>query len=68
MLSIYLIETYAYRASKDLASENKEIQCNNIITQYQRRLILMMSSGPEIPDFLHRILIIEGFGFIHYLV
>ena len=43
MLSIYLIETYAYRASKDLASENKEIQCNDIITQYQRRLILMMS-------------------------
>ena len=29
--SIELIETYAYRTSKDLLSEKKEIKCNNII-------------------------------------
>ena len=34
--SIDLIETYAYRTSKDLISEKKEIKCNNIITLYKR--------------------------------
>ena len=40
--SIDLVETYAYRTSKDLISEKKEIKCNNIITLYKRWLILMM--------------------------
>ena len=40
--SIDLIETYAYRTSKDLISEKKKIKCNNIITLYKRWLILMM--------------------------
>ena len=30
MQSIYLIETYAYGASRDLVSEKEEIKCNNI--------------------------------------
>ena len=40
--SIDSIETHAYGKSKDLVSDNKEIKCNNIITQYQKRLTLMM--------------------------
>ena len=31
MQSIDLIETYAYRMSKDLLSLKEEIKCNNII-------------------------------------
>ena len=31
MQSIYLIETYEYRASKGLVKEKKEIKCNSII-------------------------------------
>ena len=31
MLSIYSIETYAYGTSKDLLSEKKESECNNIM-------------------------------------
>ena len=42
MQSIDLIETYAYGASKDLASEKKEIKCNNVIKQYKKLLTLMM--------------------------
>ena len=33
MQSIDLIETYAYRISKDLESKKKKIKCNNIIKQ-----------------------------------
>ena len=29
-----LIKTYAYGTSKDLVSENKDIECNSIIKQY----------------------------------
>ena len=32
MQSIDMIETYAYRTSKDIASKNEKIKCNNIIT------------------------------------
>ena len=42
MQSIDSIEAYAYGKSKDLVSDNEEIKCNNIITQYQKRLALMM--------------------------
>ena len=31
MQSIDLIETYAYRTSKDLVSEKEESKCNNIM-------------------------------------
>ena len=31
MESIDSMETYAYRTSKDLESENEEIKCNNIL-------------------------------------
>ena len=41
MKSIYLIETYAYETSKDLASE-KEIKRNNIIKEQKKRLTLIM--------------------------
>ena len=33
--SIDLIETYAYRTSKDLVSEKEEIRCNNIRKFYK---------------------------------
>ena len=36
MQSIYLVETYAYRTSKDLVSQKEEIKCNNIIKQYKQ--------------------------------
>ena len=36
MQSIDLIETYAYRTSKDLLSRKEEIQCNNIIKQCKK--------------------------------
>ena len=36
------IETYAYRTSKDLVCKKEGIKCN-IIKQYKKRLILMMS-------------------------
>ena len=42
MQSIYLVETYAYRTSKDLVSQKEEIKCNNIIKQYKQWLSLMM--------------------------
>ena len=42
MQSIALIETYAYRTSKDLGNEKEEIKCNNIIKRYKKWLILMM--------------------------
>ena len=29
------METYAYRASKNIVSEKGEIKCNNIIKQYK---------------------------------
>ena len=32
MQSIDMIETYAYRTSKDIVSKNEKIKCNNIIT------------------------------------
>ena len=35
MESIVLIETYAYRMSKDLVSGKEEIKCNNIIKRYK---------------------------------
>ena len=35
MQLIDLIETYAYRISKDLVSEKEEIKCNNIIKRYK---------------------------------
>ena len=35
MQSIDLIETYAYRASKDLVSEKEEIKCNSIVKRYK---------------------------------
>ena len=35
MYSIDLIETYAYRISKDLVSDREEIKCNNMIKQYK---------------------------------
>ena len=35
MQSIDSIETYAYGTSIDLASENKEIKCNNIAKRYK---------------------------------
>ena len=31
MQSIELVETYAYRTSKDLINEKEEIKCNSII-------------------------------------
>ena len=42
MQSIYSIETYAYRTSKDLVSEKEEIKHKNIIKQYKNCLTLMM--------------------------
>ena len=36
MQSIDLIETYAYRTTKDLLSRKEEIQCNNIIKQCKK--------------------------------
>ena len=36
MQSIDLIETYASRTRKDLASEKKEIKCNSIIIRYKK--------------------------------
>ena len=42
MQSIDLIEAYAYGSSKDLVSDKEDIKCNNIIKQYQKRLILMI--------------------------
>ena len=42
MQSIDSIETYAYGTSKNLLSEKEEIQCNNIIRRYKRRVTLMM--------------------------
>ena len=35
MQSIDSIETYAYRASKDLVIEKEEIKCKNITKQYK---------------------------------
>ena len=49
MQSIDSIETYAYGKSKDLVSDIEEIKCNNVITQYQKRLTLMMSQIPDLP-------------------
>ena len=40
--SVKLIETYAYRMSKDLVSEKEEIKCKNIIKQHKKWLTLMM--------------------------
>ena len=42
MQSIDSIETYAYRTSKSLESDKKEIKCNNIINWYKKWLTLMM--------------------------
>ena len=36
MQSIGLIETYAYRTSKDLVNEKDEIKCKNIIKRYKK--------------------------------
>ena len=36
MQSIDSIEIYAYRTSKDLVSEKKEIKCSNIIKRYRK--------------------------------
>ena len=41
MQSIDSIETYAYERSKDLASEEKETKCNNIINRYKKLLTLI---------------------------
>ena len=35
MQSIYLIETYVHRISKDLVSEKEKIKCNNITKRYK---------------------------------
>ena len=40
MLSIDLIETYAYGRSRDLVSKKDEIKCNNIIKQWKKRKML----------------------------
>ena len=42
MQAIDLIETYAYKTSKDLVGDKKEIKCNNIIKWYKKWLHLMM--------------------------
>ena len=42
MISIDLIETYAYGTSKDIVSEKEEIECNNIIKRYKKLLTFMM--------------------------
>ena len=36
MQSVDLIETYAYRKSKNLVSEKDEIKCKNIIKRYKK--------------------------------
>ena len=41
MQSIDSIETYPYGRSKDLASEEKETKCNNIINLYKKLLTLI---------------------------
>ena len=38
MQSFDSIETYAYGTSKDLAKENYEIKCNNIIKRYKKMI------------------------------
>ena len=67
-----LIETYAYGTSKDLVSENKDIECNSIIKQYKMVNFGDVTKGsikehkanwPQVPDHSCRILIIEGSGF-----
>ena len=48
MISIDLIETYAYGTSKDIVSEKEEIECNNIIKRYKKLLTFMMlSKNPQ---------------------
>ena len=42
MQSMDLIETYAYRRSKNPASDKEEIKCNNIIKQYKKWGTLML--------------------------
>ena len=54
MQSIDSIETYAYGTIRDLASEEEEIKCINIIKRYKKRLTLMIQNNnpnwPQIPD------------------
>ena len=42
MQSIDSTETFAYGTSKDLVSEQEDINCNNIIKPYKKWLTLMM--------------------------
>ena len=74
------METYAYGTSKDLAGEQEEIKCNDMIKRYKKWLTLMMlkknikehnPNWPEIPDYPYRILIVggpESVKQIHYLI
>ena len=66
------MKTYAYGTSKDLVSENKDIECNSIIKQYKMINFGDVTSGsikehkanwPQVPDHSCRILIIGGSGF-----
>ena len=40
--SINSVEIYAYVMNEDLARKKKDIKCNNIIKQYEKKLTMIM--------------------------
>ena len=71
MQSIDWIGTYAFRTSKDLVSEKKEIKCNNILNDTKminfddvtkENIKEHNPNWPEIFDHSYRILIVGGSG------
>ena len=60
---IYLIEIHEYGTNDEITQRKEEIQCNNIIKQYKKWLILMMLQNKKqigIIQIGHNILIIHA--------